>query len=296
VRADWLARAVTKAPLHADFLVVLGKPPDSKPPEEIKPLLSPTDAAVLVSRRDPDGEVKVAPRGASIPPRLPHPAVDKERQRLLQEHLAESIVSEKRGGVPIIPLDGLTYRRHNADPPLAVTFKAIDFEQRMLDDPPAKDMFVVGERMALWIKPNADAFVELVVTHKRGEKKIVELVVTDKRGEKKIGSGDVILSGRVKLLPETVEGRPKGVVMSLDDNEEQDNEEYTLYAYRAAALEEEKKPFPAGKVLHADKIHDRILHPLYQLDDNGCLKPPDANKMVKMTLRITTVRRGPKKD
>src|SRR5262249_13090360 len=72
VRADWLAHAVTQAPLHTDFLAALGKPPDSKPPEGIKPPLAPSDVVALTLRGNTDHASKAVPRGSSIPSRPPH--------------------------------------------------------------------------------------------------------------------------------------------------------------------------------------------------------------------------------
>jgi hypothetical protein len=151
----------------------------------------------------------------------------------------------------------------------------------------------------------------------------LEVVITDKKSRKVNKSLREVRAGELKVLPE------KGMEMTVDRGEKQDNQEHTIYAYRLAASKAADSPFPAGKRLRAHniqiigasivgllasphgtgpflaasalypgrtitQIHDRIVHPLYQLrpDDMG-LHPPDADKLVKLTRRIIVI---PKKD
>jgi hypothetical protein len=258
VRADWLIREVLRDPLHRDFLAALGKPLDSKPPEVAESRLRPLHSFALA---------------ANIPP----PRADEKtwRQAFSGRH-DELIDPDRDRGVPIVPLDGLTYPEHNGDPLLAVAFRVIDFERRKDADPPHKATFHDGERLALWIKPNMDVFLEVVIT--------------DKKGRKVNKSLREVRAGELKVLPE------KGMEMTVDRGEKQDNQEYTIFAYRLAARKAAGPPFPAGKLLHTDHIpiHDRIVHPLYELRPDGKgLQPPDAGRLVKLTRRIIVI---PKKD
>jgi hypothetical protein len=170
------------------------------------------------------------------------------------------------GGSAIVPLDGLTYP---SKPNSGIQFRAIDFQQRDEADPLAKDVFTLGDEMALWVNTNREAIVELAVGNKG--RKALDLV------------------GRKTLKAKKAEVIP--LEIKLEKGAQQECEQYTIYAYPTEELKA-TKDFPKGTRLRAKEIHDRIVHPLYRLRPDGQeFESPDPGKMVKMTITITTQRK-----
>jgi hypothetical protein len=295
VRADWLAEvmAPSQSPLYRDFLKVLGRLDNKR--------VRNGDA-----ERDPLGTVEFAAHGLDRGgltarlweregPRLALPPLrlrggEEIERPVFREYFAEQLLGQALSGIPILPVDGLT---HHPRPNPDVEFKAIDFRQRNLADPPAKDPFIPGDRMSLWIKTKWSAVAEVIQTDKHGQKwkrrfrplrGRNEPGPAQEVGELEAGEA-LILSGKDN----------KGMEMELNANEEQDIEEWTIYAYR---LDDLKKisDFPKGVLLQAKGLHDRVVHPLYELQPNGQVKPPDPSQMVKVTLPVTTRRPKARQD
>lgn len=253
VRADWLVQELSRPPLHSDFLHVLGKPPHSKPPQ---------DAAA----GDTAGVLAIQ-FVAALPGYFLGGLVN--QPQTVGGHL-ELLDRNRKNSIPILPLDGLTY---HPKPHPDIEFRAIDAKQRENADPPAKDTFAPGDRMALWIKTLQSSVVEVIHTDKNGRKRIPESL---KSFHTEAG----------KATPLTA------VKMQLDENEQQDSEEYTIYVYPREDLKAMNVPFPGGKVLNAEGVNGRVVHPLYKLrDDGGGFEPPDADKMAKRTITVKTRRK-----
>jgi mono/diheme cytochrome c family protein len=175
--------------------------------------------------------------------------------------------NDPKNGIPILPLDGLAY---NPKPNADVDFRAIDFKSSMDADPPAKEPFAPGDKMTLWIKTKRGSVVEVNRTDKDGGKQISDETYETKDGE-------VLPYGPIPI--------------ALMGKEPEESDDYTIYAYPRDALLATKTKFPNGRLLHAEGIRDRIIHPLYQLDEKNGLKPEDSGKMVKVTITVTTRRK-----
>jgi hypothetical protein len=199
---------------------------------------------------------------------------EKERRAFNEEHLAELLSRAAKSSIPIVPIDGLDYQ---PKPASDVMFRAIDFGQPYDADPPAKDSFFPGDRMALWIKIEWNAVAEMFSTDKDGK-------IFTTKGLLQLDAGKAIRIDGFK-------SESKGFEMSLDDPKiEEDVNYYIIYAYPRDEL---KTDFPKGTRLRAEGIHDRIVHPLYKLQPDGQLEPPDPRKLVKVVLPVRT--RRPKK-
>jgi hypothetical protein len=276
LRGDWVAEAIRppRSPLRVDFLHVLDKPirGDSPRPD---PEAVAGAAEGRARGASVDGPSQPAKPFLAMPLRLPRGGADKVHRAIL-ERLADALDGDANGGVPIVPLDGLTYvPKPNPD----VQLRAIDFQQRNLANPPAQDLFAPGDRMALWIKTKWNSVAEMIKTDLKSASKSKPQfddreTFECKGGEAKVWSGEM------------------GIRMQLSPKEEQDSEEFTIYAYPVDDLKAANAEFPKGTLLRAEGIHDRVVHPLYKLRANGRgFEPPDAGKMFKVTITLTTKRK-----
>jgi hypothetical protein len=193
----------------------------------------------------------------------------------IRARLGDPLEEDINSGLPILPLDGLTY---HAKPNSDVQFRAIDFDQPALGEPPVKEPFAPDDRMALWIKTKWNAAAEVIHTDKKGRKR-------------KLSDGDKDDIFECDAGHPTRLASKKGIRMGLDPGEERDIEEYALFAYPRDDLKTMNAAFPKGTLLQAEGIHERVVHPLYQLRPDGQgFVPPDAGKMVKVAITITTQR------
>ena len=272
LRADWLVRAVSRPPLRREFLAVLGKPTDRPAPREAMDLFDSDevtfDQAVAELESGPgDKRMEEALALASLR------RAERIKRAMWEQHYPA--VVRRLGGTPLLPLDGLTWLTHAAGSSLKVRLRLIDPKARGLpDDPPARDRFIAGkDRYSIWIHSNQDVVVELVYTDSRGAKTLV-----GKRTHS-VRAGDPLVFSGVK-----------GEGLRAMDNFEgkQVTESFTLYAYSAAALA--GGDYPKGKVIRAEGMADRFLHPLYNLGGGKGGEPPDPNRMVKITVGVAFVK------
>jgi hypothetical protein len=284
VRADWLTELITqpRSPLYREFHKLLGKAVD-------KPIRNQTLRPDPLEARERADEWGVAEAFAerslggvrhyvALPVGQLRGDAEKKRRVLLGEQFAELLDRSAKPGIPIVPLDGLT---HYSEPSPDVEFRAVDFKDRDLADPKDKSPFFHGDEMALWLKTKWDASVEVIITDKNGEKYGLQ----QGSFECQAGMPKVITFENNKPFP-----------MKLEKHEEEDMNEFTIFAYPLDALKATGSEFPKGALLKAERVHDRVVHPLYQLQRDGRVRQPDASKMVKVTLQVTTRRRGAKKD
>jgi hypothetical protein len=307
VRADWLAGALVQSlsPLRSDLLNVLKKKPQGRSEQGSSRRLEPLSVSDITGEwYDRGGWDEYSLRGAGSFLALPtHPprGDEKERRVFHEEYLTELLSREAKSGIPILPLDGLDYR---PKPTPDVLFRAIDFRQRDNADPPAKDPFAPGDRMSLWIKIEWSGVAERIIINKDGricKPTLKEIINKDGRLGKPaffspenetVHDSDLLTfeAGRVKhIRDQDQKGDPKGFEMVLEDpKEEEDVEYHILYAYSLDDLKQAN--FPKGTLLHAEGIHDRFVHPLYELQPDGQIKPPDPSKLVKVVLPVRTRR------
>jgi hypothetical protein len=279
VRGDWLAAvfAQPRSVLNQDFLRVLGKSANKRSQKgATQP--DPLEAIEIAAAGNGGGSLAGKALGRNVPSIAMterNIRVDEgKKQHVFHDALlVELLDRESKRGVPIVPLDGLTYSPTvNTD----IEFKAIDFKHRKRANPPAKNVFEDGDGMALWLQTKWDPVYEMIDTDKKGHKTIYPL-------KQKSGEGESGMTGLIS---------PKDfpMPMVLEKDEEQYVEEYTLFVYPMDVLKGMDADFPKGTLLRAEGIHDRVVHPFYQLRDDGQVKPPDPSKMVKVTLLLTTCR------
>jgi hypothetical protein len=128
VRADWLIEALLSEPLYRDFLKVLGRPMGTPQPNLDLPkrssrlglaeALSELNAAQIPEGDHPDEEwqrILARPELAPLRGLLRDEPVD----RNVWKRYYHQVVA-RRGGIPVVPLDGLTWREHDrSDTPIA---------------------------------------------------------------------------------------------------------------------------------------------------------------------------------
>jgi hypothetical protein len=133
--------------------------------------------------------------------------------------------------------------------------------------------------MALWIKIEWSAIAEMFDIDKDGQ-----IYKAKRHLEFKAGEAIRIMGAN---------GEKNGFEMSLEDPKvDEEIDYYVMYVYPLDQLKR-TEDFPNGTRLRAEGIHDRIIHPLYELRPNGQLKPPDPSRLVKVVLPVRTCR--PKK-
>lgn len=279
IRADWFAETLAQplSPLRSDLLTVLKKQPQVRSVQGSSARSEPTSASEIAGGWYGRGWREHFLAGAGSFLSLPTPPLrrgEKEQLAFNQEQLAELLSREAKSGIPILPLDGLDYR---PKPTADVAFRAIDFRETDNANPKTKDFFVPGDRMSLWIKIEWDA--------------VAEMFDTDKDGSIFTKEGLLTLEASKPMRISGFNGKANGLPMELNDPKmEEDVDYYIIYAY---PREELKTIFPNGTRLRAEGIHDRFVHPFYELQNNGQIKPPDPSKMVKVVLPVRTCR--PKK-
>jgi hypothetical protein len=170
------------------------------------------------------------------------------------------------GDVPLVPLDGVTQPELN--PAFPVEVKLVNYDAP--DEAPKK--FVVGDQIAVVVRAEQDAVIELVWDTDGVDRRVVRIGKTAR----------VVRAGREALIS------PGDMGYKLDTASK---DHIVLYAYPKELLDRAGRSFPDGKRLHArlgGGPTDRILHPVYQLSDDG--RPADwldLTKMVKRTVTLT---------
>lgn len=280
VRADWLTAVMAQpqSPLHQEFLSLLGRP-DNKPTQNAATPTHPSggDKIVAETQVEERPEARGLKRGAS-----PHTTMnrhvpgggEKERFVLRNEPLVELFDRGPKGGIAIVPLDGLGYANHtSSDPLFTVEFRTVDFNdlntaKRENRQPDAKLVFLDGEKLGFWLKAS--------------EPVRVELCNPDKKFIFPPASFDARKGIALSKIP---------ITMNLQDKKLQKvTESFALFAYPEESLKNADSDFPAGALLCADGLRPRIVHPFFELLPNGQVKQPDPSKIVKVTLFVTTCR------
>jgi mono/diheme cytochrome c family protein len=269
VRGDWLADALVRPPLHSDFLAVLGKPADSRPPSTAgrfrDALGLPAVVAELGSGRSRAEVEKVLAEPAFA--RLGTLARKGKLPREVWESNFARLARRLGAGVPIVPFDALGRPDCTAEAELTVELRAIDYRRRTARDPEARITFAVNDELGIWIRANQDAVIELIYSDDKGEKSLL----ID-------GGMRQLQAGRARVF-----GRGDKEDEGFPLSEPTPGDHFILYAYPKDALE--GLTFPGGKLLKGKGVADRVVHPLYELRPGGKgVRPPDPGKMVKKTV------------
>jgi hypothetical protein len=273
VRADWLVEALLSEPLYPDFLKVLGRPaatpqPNLELPKRSQRLglaeaLAELNAAQLPEGDHPDEEwrrILARPDLAPLRGLLRNEQID----RNLWKRYYHQIVA-RRGGIPVVPLDGLTWREHDrSDTPIA-RVETIDAKAKK----PRSD-FNPGDRMVIRVSAREDILFELVYTTAeqqcflllQGEVKSLQAERSDDLGQ---------------------EGKP------LEISGDPGTDWVTLVAYPKRLLKADGD-YPRPAFLQANGVHNRVVHPIYKLLPGGKgIQPPDPGQFLLVSTRVTTV-------
>ncbi len=175
-------------------------------------------------------------------------------RRDMWEDYYDHIVRALGLGVPVIPIDG------NNRPDYLPSDSPLDV---VISTDKKNNVFAPGDELVIFVenKGRGSVFVELIGTGTKGEKIVL------------VPAGSKVEPGKKLRFPE------KG---SLKVQAALGRELITVFA--------SDKEFPTGKILRAQNIDDRIVHPFYRMTiQNGAAKVlDDAITMIKRSIAIET--------
>lgn len=175
-------------------------------------------------------------------------------RRDMWEDYFDEIVRSLGLGIPVVPVDGLSTADHLAE--------EADLDVR-ISTTRKNNVFAPGDDLAVVVenRSKSDVFIELFGTSAQGETVVI------------VPAGTRLESGKELRFPKTGTLKVRPVL---------GRELITLFASAAE--------FPAGQIIRAEHMADRVVHPFYSLHttERGTEPRLDARKVLKRTLEIET--------
>jgi serine/threonine-protein kinase len=187
-------------------------------------------------------------------------AADGAVRRDLWEDYYDQVVRQLGIGVPVAPLDALTRRAYQPQPP--------PFALELLTDK-KNNIFAPGDELSIFVvnKSNRDLYIELIGTSTKGRQILLA------------PSSTLLKAGQTFRHP------PAGEVLKIRSG--LGKEQITVLASEQA--------FPEGELLRGRKaegrsVADRVVHPFYALkrEEGRTVVTFDPAKMLKKTIEIET--------